>query len=138
MLDKRRSLRNTSDNLLDIRRLTEALYQRHTTLFGKRKRSSNAPTVSEFLETHAGKSASWCRRCYKAYIIVTSRDWDESCWDGTGGIEGIIKAAADPNKPTVKRVGKMQQRLDALTDVVRRKAWADAERLVSVWDSTLA
>jgi hypothetical protein len=120
---------------LVIGQLTEALYQRHATLFGKRKRGSNAPTVSEFLETHAGKSASWCRRCYKAYMIVITVGWDG---DATGGIEGIIKSASDPNKPKIKRVSKVQQRLDALTEVVRRKDWEDAERLVNVWDSSLA
>jgi hypothetical protein len=104
-------------------------------LFGKRKRGSDAPTVSEFLETHAGNLASWCRHCFKAYAIVTTAGWDG---DTTGGIEGIIKAAADPNKPTVKRVSKVQQRLDALTDVVPRKEWEDAERLVNVWDSALS
>jgi protein-arginine kinase activator protein McsA len=121
---------------LVIGQLTEALYQRHVTLFGKRKRGSNAPTVSEFLETHAGRSASWCRRCYKAYTIVISDDWkriEEEEWHGNGSIEGIIKAAADPNRTTVKRVSKVQQRLDALTDVVRRKEWEDAERLVNDW-----
>jgi hypothetical protein len=96
---------------LVIGQLTSALYQRHAALFGKRKRGSNTPTVSEFLE--------WCRRCYKAYSIVTAGDWDS--WDCTGSIEGIIKAAADPNRPTVKRVSKVQKRLDALTDVVRQK-----------------
>ena len=120
---------------LVIGQLTAALYQRHAALFGKRKRGSNAPTVSEFLETHAGKSASWCRRCYKAFLIVTADDWDASSWDGTGGIEGINKSAADPNKPTVTRVNKVQQKLDALADVVRRKEWEDAERLVSDWDA---
>ena len=121
-----------------IGQLTEALYQRHADLFGKRKRRSNAPTVSEFLETHAGKSASWCRRCYKAYTIVTADDWDEGSWDGTGGIEGIIKSASDPNKPKVKRVSKAQQKLDALTDVVRKRQWRSAEQMVSDWDSALS
>jgi hypothetical protein len=115
---------------LVIGQLTQALYQRHATLFGKRKRGSNAPTVSEFLETHAGTSASWCRRCFKAYGIVTTAGWDG---DTTGGIEGIIKAAADPNRTTVKRVSKVQRRLDALTDVVRRKEWEHAERMVNDW-----
>jgi len=119
-----------------IGQLTEALYQRHTDLFGKRKRGSNAPTISEFLETHAGKSASWCRRCFKAYTIVTADDWDS--WDCTGSIEAIIKAAVDPNRTTVKRVSKVQKRLDALTDVVRQKQWEDAERLVNIWDSALS
>jgi hypothetical protein len=119
---------------LVIGQLTEALYQRHNALFGKRKRRSNAPTVSEFLETHADKSASWCRRCHKAYSIVSAGGWDESSWDGTGGIEGINKSAGDPNKPTLKRVNKVQQKLDALTDVVRRKQWEDAEQMVNEWD----
>jgi len=111
---------------LVIGQLTEALYQRHAEQFGKRKRGSNAPTVSAFLEHHGGKSASWCRRCYKAYTIITADDWDTGCWDGTGGIEGIIKAAADPNKPTVKRVSKAQQKLDVLTDVGDRVGRDDA------------
>jgi hypothetical protein len=116
---------------LVIGQLTGALYQQHATLFGKRKRGSNAPTISEFLETHTGKSASWCRRCFKAYSIVTADDWDN--WDCAGSIEGIIKDAADPNRPKVKRVSKVQQRLDALTDVVRRKEWEHAERMVNDW-----
>ena len=120
---------------LVIGQLTEALYQRHTDQFAKRKRGSNAPTVSAFLETHAGKSASPCRRCFKAYTIVSTDGWDESSWDGTGGIEGIIKSAADPSKPTIKRVNKVQQKLDALTDVVRRKQWEDAEQMVNAWCS---
>ena len=69
---ERREYNLTAQVDLVIGQLTEALYQRHADLFGKRKRGSNAPTVSEFLETHAGKSASWCRRCYKAYTIVTA------------------------------------------------------------------
>jgi hypothetical protein len=119
---------------LVIGQLTEALYKRQTALFGKRKRGSNAPTVSEFLETHAGKSASWCRRCYKAYSIVSADGWDKGSWDRTGGIEGIIKSADDSNKPMVKRVNKVQQKLDALTDVVRRKQWENAEQMVHEWD----
>jgi hypothetical protein len=117
---------------LVIGQLTEALYQRYATLF-KRKRG-----VSEFLETHAGKSASWCRRCYKAYTIVSADGWDESSWDGTGGIEGIIKSASDPNRPKVKRVSRTQQRLDALADALRRKEWHHAEALVNTWDNTLS
>jgi hypothetical protein len=134
---ERRQYNLTGQIDLVIGQLTDALYQRHAALFGKRKRISNGPTISEFLEGHAGKSASWCRRCYKAYIIVTADDWDQGSWDGTGGIEGIIKVAADPNKPTVKRISKVRQRLDALADVVRRKEWESAERLVNAWDSAL-
>ena len=135
---ERREYNLTAQVDLVIGQLTEALYHRHAEQFGKRKRGSNAPTVSEFLENHADKSASWCRRCYKAYTIITADDWDACCWDGTGGIEGIIKAAADPKRPKVKRASKTQQRLDALTDVVRRKQWEYAERMVSDWDSSLA
>jgi hypothetical protein len=120
---------------LVIGQLTSALYQRYAEQFGKWRRGSNAPKVPEFLETHAGKSASWCRRCFKAYSIVTGDTWDASCWDGIGGIEGIIKAAADPNRPKVKRISKVQQKLASLTDVVRRRDWEYAERLVSDWDT---
>jgi hypothetical protein len=121
---------------LVIGQLTSALYQRYEEQFGKWRRGSGAPKITEFLETHAGKSASWCRRCFKAYsIIVTADNWDATCWDGTGGVEGIIKAAADPNRPKVKRVSKVQQKLASLTDVVRRRDWGYAERMVSDWDT---
>ncbi|MGC1299742.1 MAG: hypothetical protein WA869_32355 [Alloacidobacterium sp.] len=132
---ERRQHNMTAQVDLVIGQLTEALYHHHAELFGKHKRGSNAPTVAEFLETYAGKSASWCRRCYKAYTIVTAADWDAGCWDGTGGIEGIIKAASDPNRPKVKRVNKVKQKLDALTNVVRRKEWEYAERMVNDWDT---
>ena len=132
---ERREYNLTAQVDLVIGQLTEALYQRHAALFGKRKRGSNAPTVSEFLRDPCGKSASWCRRCYKAYTIVITAGWDG---DATGGIEGIIKSASDPNKPKIKRVGKVQQKLDALADVVRRKDWEHAERMVSDWDSSPA
>jgi hypothetical protein len=122
---------------LVIGQLTAALYQRYEDLYGRWRPRSNAPTPTAFLEAHAGKSASWCRRCYKAHTIVTADGWDASSWDGTGGIEGIIKAAADPDRPKVKRVSKVQQKLDSLTDVVRRKQWEHAERLVTDWDSAL-
>jgi hypothetical protein len=121
---------------LVIGQLTDALYQRHVALFGKRKRGSNAPTVSEFLETHAGKSASWCRRCFKAYTYVTDEGWTAEDWDGTGGIEGINKQMATfPLEPKKKRVNKTQQKLDALADVVRRREWEYAERMVCDWDA---
>jgi hypothetical protein len=121
---------------LVIGQLTAALYQRYEDLYGKWRPRSNAPSPTAFLETHAGKSASWCRRCLKAYTKVTASDWNESCWDGTGGIEGIIRAGADPNRPKVKRVTKVQKRLDALTDAVRKKEWRDAEEMVNIWDNT--
>ena len=133
---ERRQHNTTAQADLVIGQLTEALYRRHAELFGARKRGSNKPTVSTFLENYAGKSASWCRRCYKAFLIVTADDWNASSWDGTGGIEGINKSAADPNRHKPKRVNKVQQKLDALTDVVRRKEWEDAERLVSDWDTS--
>ena len=133
---ERRQHNTTAQADLVIGQLTEALYRRHAELFGCAKRGSNNPTVSTFLENYAGKSASWCRRCYKAFLIVTADDWNASSWDGTGGIEGINKSAADPNRHKPKRVNKVQQKLDALTDVVRRKEWEDAERLVSDWDTS--
>jgi hypothetical protein len=82
---------------LVIGQLTGALYQRHATVSGKRMRGSKAPTISEFLETHAGKSASWCRRCYKAYTMLRADDWDN--WDCTGSTEGIIKAGTESERP---------------------------------------
>jgi hypothetical protein len=82
---ERRDFNQAAQIDLVIGQLTDALYQRHADLFGKRKRGSNAPTVSEFLETHAGLSASWCRRCFKAYSIVTAGDWDENSWTALAG-----------------------------------------------------
>ena len=70
-----------------------------------------------------------------------------SGWDGdaTGRIEcrdprdirSGTKNVLDSVDATesVKRVSKVQQRLDALTDVVRRKEWGYAERMVNDWDT---
>jgi hypothetical protein len=135
---ERRDFNQAAQIDLVVGQLTEALYQRYEAIYGKRKRGSNAPTVSEFLETHAGVSASWCRRCFKAYGIVTAGDWDENSWDGTGGIEGIIKSVSDPNRPKVKRVSRVQRQFAELTDLVRNRDWQRAEYLVNIWDSTLS
>lgn len=58
-------------------------------LYGKRRRGSNAPTIGEFLPQYAGKSASWCRRCYKANSLFVSQDWSPEDWYRSGDIEGI-------------------------------------------------
>ena len=69
-------------------------------------------------------------------LHVTPVFWTEDAWDGTGGIEGIIKQMAGvPLAPVKKRVSKTQQKLDALTDVVRRKEWENAEQMVNFWDT---
>ena len=128
----------TAEVDLVVGQLTAALYRCHEELYGKRRRGSNAPTIGEFLEQYAGKSASWCRRCYKAYSIFISPDWSPEAWDRSGGIEGIIKSAIDPSKAKAKRVNKLKDKLDALTAVVRKKQWEYAERMVNDWDNTLS
>ena len=116
---------------LVIGQLTEALYQRHAAMFGKRKRGSNAPTVSEFLETHAGKSASWCRRCYKAYTSSHGGWWLMAM--ARAGSRASSSRRADPNRPRSSASTRCSRTLDALADAVRRKGMGgrrgDGERL---------
>ena len=50
-------------------------------------------------------------------------------------IENILKAARDPNRPTVRRISKVQKRLDALTEAVRQRAFDEAVDLVQTWES---
>ena len=114
------------------------LYDIHHEMFGERKRGdSNVPTLTAFVQQHAGKSASWCQRCYSALNHVLSDAWPEirARLDGSVSIEGILKAARDPNRPTARRVSKVQKRLDALTDAVRRRAIDEAVDLVQTWES---
>ena len=47
----------------------------------------------------------------------------------------IIKAARDPDRPRIKRISKVQKRLDALTEAVRRRAIDEAVDLVQTWES---
>jgi hypothetical protein len=129
--DRRDHNRAAQVDLL-VGQLTSALYRCFEKQFGKPKRCSK-PTVTEYLEQYADKSASWCRRCFKAYTFVTSDDWQQECWDGRGGIEGIIRSASQP-RPIAKRVSKVQRRLNALSEVVRNRQWQDAEAMVSEWD----
>jgi hypothetical protein len=102
-----------------------------------RKRGSNAPTMTEFVKAYAGRSASWCQRCLSAFEHVFSEEWPEieARLDGSVSIENILKAARDPDRPTIKRISKVQKRLDALTEAVRRRAIDEAVDLVETWES---
>ena len=55
--------------------------------------------------------------------------------DGKVGVEAIIKAARDPNRPTVRRISKVQKKLDQLADAVRQRAIDEAVDLVQTWES---
>ena len=102
-----------------------------------RKRGSNAPTLAAFVQQYAGKSASWCQRCLSALNHVLSEQWPEieARLDGSVSIENILKAARDPDRPKIKRISKVQKRLDALTEAVRRRAIDEAVDLVETWES---
>ena len=117
--------------------LTKRLHDIHLEMFGKRKRGSNAPTLTAFVQQYAGKSASWCQRCYSALNHVLSEEWPEieARLDGSVSIENILKAARDPDRPRIKRISKVQKRLDALTEAVRRRAIDEAVDLVQTWES---
>jgi hypothetical protein len=109
------------------------LYDIHHEMFGERKRGdSNVPTLTAFVQQHAGKSASWCQRCYSALNHVLSDTWPEieARLEGSVSIENILKAARDPNRPTARRISKVQKRLDALTEAVSHRANDEAVDLV--------
>ena len=55
--------------------------------------------------------------------------------DGSVSVENILKAARDPDRPMVSRISKVQKRLDALTEAVRRRAIDEAVDLVETWES---
>ncbi len=59
----------------------------------------------------------------------------EARLDGSVSIENILKAARDPDRPTIKRISKVQKRLDALTEAVRRRAIDEAVDLVETWEN---
>jgi hypothetical protein len=102
-----------------------------------RKRGSNAPTLTALVRQYAGKSASWCQRCLSAFEHVFSEEWPEieARLDGSVSIENILKAARDPDRPMVRRVSKVQKKLDQLADAVRQRAFDDAVDLVETWES---
>ena len=88
------------------------------------------------MQQYAGKSASWCQRCLSALNHVLSEQWPEieARLDGSVSIENIRKAARDPNRPPVRRISKVQKRLDALTEAVRQRAFDEAVDLVRTWE----
>ena len=103
----------------------------------RKRGDTNAPTLTAFVQQYAGKSASWCQRCLSALNHVLSEQWPEieARLDGSVSIENILKAARDPDRPMVRRISKVQKRLDALTEAVRRRAIDDAVDLVETWES---
>ena len=68
---------------------------------------------------------------------MLSEEWPniEARLDGSVSVENILKAARDPDRPMVRRISKVQKRLDALTEAVRRRAIDDAVDLVETWES---
>ena len=98
----------------------------------RKRGDNNVPTITQFVQQHAGKSASWCQRCYSAYLHVLSEEWPEieARLEGSVSIENILKAARDPNRPTARRISKVQKRLDALTEAVSHRAIDEAVDLV--------
>ena len=120
-------------------RLQDIWYDRHgpDSETPRKRGDANAPTMTEFVKAYAGRSASWCQRCLSAYEHVMSDSWGDiqERLDGKVGVEAIIKAARDPNRPTVRRICKVQKKLDALTEAVRRRAIDEAVDLVETWES---
>jgi hypothetical protein len=123
--------------------LTKRLHDIWDEMFGpgsetpRKRGDSNTPTVTQFVQQYAGKSASWCQRCLSAFEHVFSEEWPEIevRLDGSVSIENILKAARDPNRPMVRRISKVQKRLDALTEAVRRRAIDEAVDLIETWES---
>ena len=124
---------------LALGQLTFRLHNIWDDMFGSesenpRKRGDrNTPTMAQFVEDYAGRSASWCQRCCSALNHVLSDDWPtikERLGDCVS-VEGINKAARSlQDRPTVRRVSKLRKKLDALTDAVRRRAIDEAVGIV--------
>jgi hypothetical protein len=138
-----RKSKETAQIDLVLGQLTLRLYDIWDEMFGpgsetpRKRGDSNAPTLTAFIQQYAGKSASWCQRCYSALNHVLSEEWPdiEARLGGSVSIENILKAARDPNRPTARRVSKVQKRLDALTTKVRQRAFDEAVDLVETWES---
>ena len=94
----------------------------------RKRGDTNAPTMTEFVKAYAGQSASWCQRCLSAYEHMISDSWGDiqERLDGKVGVEEIIKAARDPNRPTVRHISKVQKKLDQFADAVRQRAFNEA------------
>jgi hypothetical protein len=50
-------------------------------------------------------------------------------------LDGSVSIESDPAHPKIKRISKVQKKLDALTDAVRRRAIDEAVGLVQTWES---
>ena len=42
----------------------------------RKRGDTNVPAVTQFVQKHAGKSASWCQRCHTAYAVMSDA-WPE-------------------------------------------------------------
>ena len=68
---------------------------------------------------------------------MLSEEWPEieARLDGSVSVENILKAARNPDRPMVRRISKVQRKLDLLTEAVRRRAIDEAVDLVQTWES---
>ena len=62
------------------------------------------------------------RQALSAFEHVFSEEWPEIELGSMAPCRSTLKAARDPDRPTIKRISKVQKRLDALTEAVRRRA----------------
>ena len=110
------------------------LYRAYKIEYPNRRRRGNEPTKSEYPgNSTPAKSASWLRKCFKAFLIITSDQWEDTYkhrWDGKNGIAGIIKAAKPPpSEPRPKRRSRQRELMDA----VWSKNWEQAEKVIDDW-----
>ena len=122
----------TTEIDLPMGELMHALDVAYVREFGKRKkRGSNQPSKAEYLQQYGGKDASWCRKCLKGYLHVTSEYWEDVEWDGKGGIEGINTAAkvhlTAGKPPRVSRKKKWGDILETMAQAIENgdldRAW---------------
>jgi hypothetical protein len=118
----------------------------YTRMYGKRRRGSNAPTMTKFLDDmFKGIDERTRQRHHKAYLIVASDDWPstDAAYCGTKlGLERILDAgkqwAGRPTKPRAtvnrKQFNRLLNRIELVRDIAAHRTIEDVRAAFAQFD----
>jgi hypothetical protein len=109
----------TARHSVPVGQLIDAATVLYTRMYGKRRRGSNAPTMTTFLgDMFKNIDERTRQRHHKAYLIVASDDWpamDKAYTGAKRGMERIFDAAKQwAGRPTKKRNTVSRKQYDRL------------------------
>jgi hypothetical protein len=130
---------NAERHAVPIGQAVDAAVKLYKWLYPNRKRLSNQPTQTQFLDTlFSTIEKSSRQRHHSAFLLVASADWpamDKGYTGSKTGLARIFDAARQFRKPTTqRRPTPLRERYRILSQTVRQGSYAAAQVVVDGFD----